>query len=142
VSIAQRFWEKVAIGGPDDCWPWQASKDSIGYGRFGIGGKSRKANRVALILSGIEEPFERACAMHTCDNRACVNPAHLSWGTQADNMTDCAKKGRSATARLNPDAVRAIRSSKLTQYQLADRYRVTQGAINYVINRKTWRHVI
>lgn len=32
--------------------------------------------------------------MHSCDNPACINNAHLSVGTQADNVLDMHNKGR------------------------------------------------
>ena len=33
-------------------------------------------------------------AMHSCDNRWCINPAHISAGTRSDNVNDAVKKGR------------------------------------------------
>lgn len=50
--------------------------------------------------------------MHSCDNPCCVNPAHLSIGTQLDNMGDAKRKGRVHVPPrvLDPDDVRLIRA--------------------------------
>ena len=94
---ADRFWEKVAIGGSDECWLWTAATQR-GYGAFrlskqGIARSMVSAHRVAYALANRElDPTLHV--LHSCDEPLCCNPAHLSAGTRADNMTDAARKGR------------------------------------------------
>lgn len=84
----KRFWDKVDIKEPDDCWEWQAGFNGR-YGSFNNG----YAHRFSWELHNSKIP-DGMYICHTCDNPKCVNPNHLFAGTQKDNMQDMVKKGR------------------------------------------------
>lgn len=74
--------------------------------------------------------------LHTCDNPSCVRPTHLFLGAQADNVADCAKKGRRNQTRykkLDAEQRAEIKSLYATgEYSLAElgrRFGVTYQAI-------------
>jgi hypothetical protein len=93
-SVQARFWSKVAVRGPDECWEWQGAKRAQGsYGRAYIGAVTYRAHRVALALSTGDLP-QRLYALHSCDNPPCCNPAHLRWGECAENMADAIARDR------------------------------------------------
>lgn len=109
-SLADRFWSKVRRG--PGCWEWTACTDPNGYGRFSVGGQSRKAPRVAYELTYGRIPVGQQ-TRHTCDNPPCCRPRHLRLGTQADNMADMYARRRNR----QPKGERAARS-KLTARQV------------------------
>src|SRR5262245_2521405 len=86
-----RFWPKVDVRGPDECWPWIAGKGA-GYGSFWLDGRNVTAHRVAFFLANGKWPDPFGC--HSCDNHPCCNPAHIFEGTQWDNDMDRVAKGR------------------------------------------------
>lgn len=122
VTLEERFWSKVAIAGPNDCWIWQASLSCWGYGKFSIRGKDHGAHRVAFQLWwGVSLPrWLDVC--HDCpggDNKACCNPAHLSIGDRKAHAADTKAKGQYASgerlsARMREVAARGERTGMYT----------------------------
>jgi len=93
---ADRFWNKVLITSQKQCWEWQASRQSSGYGAFAYTPKRIvTAHRVSWALANNNGvlPDSKLVVMHLCDNKLCVNPSHLTLGTIAANNIDAINKG-------------------------------------------------
>ena len=147
----ERFWTKIHKCDHSDvcaecCWLWTAGKNHSGYGYFRLNGHKVRAHIVAYELAnGPRLPMKELCVCHTCDNPACVNPAHLRLGTQGDNMREKAMRGRTGRSRLSEVEVVEIRlllaSGDHTQDEIAAWYGVAHGTISDIHQRRTYRHV-
>lgn len=99
-----RFWSKVdKSGGPDSCWLWTGTRHASGYGNFSLNYQTCRASRLVIGLSNGDE----GCALHTCDNPPCVNPAHLYIGTHRENYRDFVER--------DPDPGRSLRAARLAR---------------------------
>lgn len=136
--ICERFEEKI-LKIPGGCWEWLACKNNKGYGLFSINSRPVAAHRVSYRLySGLLKPTEDL--LHTCDNPACVNPAHLIIGTHQDNMTDMVLKGR-VKKKLTEVQVRQILTDSRDLKTIAVEFGVTFQNISKIKLRKSWRHL-
>ena len=80
-----RLFDKVNVGLPSECWEWQASTISGGYGQFRFEGKKYQAHRFmfSLINGGVDKT---KVLDHLCRNRACVNPFHMEEVSNEENL--------------------------------------------------------
>lgn len=148
-AVEKRFWSKV--NKTDGCWEWTAGK-THGYGTMLGYGKLVRSNRLSweLHFGPIPEGMQ---VCHHCDNRGCVNPAHLFLGTNQDNVNDMVAKGRNRCgdvrgedhplSKLTEANVLEIRerSGSESQTKLAREYGVSQSLISVVIRREAWTHI-
>jgi hypothetical protein len=144
------FYKNITPGAPNECWEWPLSHHDGGYGRVRHGSIEYRAHRLSYEIHHGPIP-DGLCVCHTCDNRLCVNPAHLFLGTDRDNSDDKVAKNRQGRgnrmphAKLNDEAVRQIRNLFATgnylQRRLAEIFGVNDATIADVVNRRTWKHI-
>ena len=143
-----------AVDPNTQCWNWQRSC-SNGYGY--IGRKelpTKQAHRLAyMAFNQLAALPIGLCVCHICDNRACVNPAHLTLQTKTWNNQDKVRKGRARTcngqhinvgeahpmSKLTASQVENIRQSDLPQTHLAKYFGVSQSAISRIKSGFNWR---
>lgn len=136
---------------PNGCMEWQASRDRGGYGYYMIMYKNLRAHRVmAKLLFG--SPKDGLVVMHSCDNPPCINPEHLSYGTQKQNVTDKFLRNRGNVpmgeshtfAKLSDALVRQLRDeykSSPNYSAIARNHGISVGSCRDAILGKTWKHI-
>jgi len=107
-SIVDRFWARVQKQS-DGCWIFAGRPCNLaGHIHIMRPDRSRVyAHRFSYQLhhGGRSIPAGKV-VMHSCDRPTCVNPAHLSLGTQKQNVHDAIAKGRFAPW-LHPNTIAA-----------------------------------
>lgn len=162
VTPEERFWKYVNKDGPihpvlGRCWEWTGAKIRDGYGHITVcsqsGKRSLKTHRFSWELHNGPIP-DGQVVMHGCDNPSCVNPAHLSVGTNAENIADRDQKGRTHKGELHyqthltEEQVREIRrryvpdSADSGSTALAREFGTSHQTILRIVKRVVWKHVI
>lgn len=147
----EAFFDKT-----DRCWNWKGSKQTQGYGKIKVGGRTFRAHRLAFELYIGAVP-DKIFVCHKCDNPACVNPDHLFLGTPKQNTHDMLRKGRwvqppsrkpgtvrgskNFNSRLKEAEVlkiKALLRDKVLNKDIAKRFDVVPKTISDIKLNKTW----
>jgi hypothetical protein len=118
---------------------WPGRRDRDGYPIARIGNKYQTVARLfyELFVGTVPAGHE---IRHTCDNRACVNPAHLITGTHAENMADIVERNRGLKGERHPwtkfpDAVVAeIRATRPSRHEAMTLYGMAKSNYYEILN--------
>lgn len=145
--------EVVALQAREDpltgCIEWIGARNGRGYGVVKRGGVTRPASRWAYWYSFGPIP-PGVVVRHRCDNPPCVNPDHLTLGSQAENIQDSVSQNRHChgeshgMSKLTEAHVMSIRSRYAggeSKASIARSYGMSRTAITDICNKKSWSHV-
>jgi hypothetical protein len=151
-SIEFRFWKHVEKRGEDDCWGWKGDVSRSGYGSVWHKKTNRNisAHRFSYELHHgvIAEGMQ---IMHSCDNKKCVNPAHLSQGTPKQNTREAVERGlrkpipvktgeNNPKSKLTLEQARYIKKHpEIKLSDLASMFGVSPNCIRGVRIGRTWK---
>lgn len=158
-----RFWDRVAVSGPDDCWEWQGYRQESGHGKSRFEDRVEYTHRIAFFLAhGVMPPVVR----HNCDNPPCCNARHLRRGIQEENVQDRQKRGRSAWQKDRPafrerikagksasshhqqarkltfeiaEEIRRLRAEGESVTAIAERFNISQQKVSQIVHRRIYR---
>lgn len=140
-----RFMRLVKDNGPERCWEWLGIFNAQGYGVFSLNDRKFRANRIILKLKNGIDPGPLVGA-HSCDNKSCVSPHHLSATTQKENCATAPRKRGEHhwNAKLSDEAVaiaHVLKAIGFRQREIAEIVRGTQSNISIILQGRSRRAV-
>lgn len=90
--------DNVTIDPETNCWNWNKSTTSAGYGQFTRNKKYWTTHRFVATYKFGDIPKDQL-VRHLCNNTKCCNPDHLTLGTDKDNWKDSEEVHRLADSK-------------------------------------------
>jgi len=148
-SIARTFDNHYAVNENTGCHEWRRAIKRDGYGYLY---DFERSSVVGAHVFSYERKHGRVPngmhVCHRCDNKKCVNEAHLFLGTNTDNRLDSVNKrhhafgDRHGMAKLAlyqaEDIKRIWQAGGVSQHAIASKFEISQAQVSRIICGKRW----
>ena len=150
-EMAERIFRRCSFSASTACWTFNGRPDSRGYGQIKFKGVNYLVHRIAYMCANGQIPSGKgrldSVVMHSCDTKMCCNPAHLHFGTHAENMVDMVAKGRrkginvcdrNGRAKITAEQAAAIRGDRRGQRAIAKDYGISPAQVQRIRRGLQW----
>lgn len=149
VGLPAKHLEEVVLPfRGDDCLEWPFYRMPNGYGQVTYKKKRSLVHRLVCELTNGPAPTDKKyVAAHNCGNASCVNPRHIRWATQGENLDDRYIHGtmtqgeRHGHHKLTVDDVKMIRcllDNGFRQESIGRRFGIAQASVRDIKTGKNW----
>lgn len=127
----------------DACLIFPFAPQSTGYMQFKYKGRERLAHRAMCYWKHGKAPTKQHVAAHICGNGhlGCVNPNHVFWKTQAENMLDRLKHGTLGNKLTEKQVIKirwCLSKTRLTYKQIGAKFGVSAVMVHNIFHGKAW----
>ena len=125
-------YPRYVVNSETQCWEWQLSLITNGYGQISIGGKSQLAHRYYYEQKHGKIPKEMQLD-HLCRKRSCVNPDHLEVVTCVENIR------RGKIPKITKQQAEAIKVDTRTYKEITAEYGICASTICQIKKHNIWK---
>lgn len=137
-GLIERFKSKL-FKTDSGCWEMRTHVDKDGYPLIWFADNNMRGAQVSYVIFHKKPLTGIIC--HTCDNPACVNPAHLFMATSKINTRDMLSKKRGGAQKITETQVIELyeHSCKGTSNkQLAEIFGISASTVCNILKGRNW----
>ena len=135
-----------------NCILWVGLQNNKGYGKAWYPKTGKLILLHRLIWAAVNGAIpDKKNILHSCDTPGCINPEHLSAGTQSENIKDAFRRGRmDMSGDKHPQKIvtgeqviemRKLYAEGVMQKDLAKRFGLKCNSVSYIVNRRNWTKI-